>query len=145
MKEYNFTDQDKHKFEENGVIALEDFLSVEECDKLRDECWRIVDEMDPMDHKTIFSTNNHEQMESDYLLGSSNKIRFFWEKEALDDSGMLRFPKHNALNKIGHALHLLSKPFKDATFSSNIKNILRNLDFIKPVIPQSMFIFKVTN
>ncbi|XP_078493824.1 phytanoyl-CoA dioxygenase domain-containing protein 1 [Ciona intestinalis] len=142
MKEFKFTQAHKEKFEEDGFLALEGFLSETECDKLRGECMKIVDEMNPEEHNTVFSTDKHEQMESNYLLTSNDKIRFFWEKEALDENGKLCLPKHQALNKMGHALHILSDPFREVTFSEKMQSIFKALDFVKPAIPQSMYIFK---
>ena len=46
------------------------------------------------------------------------------------------------MNKIGHALHELNEIFKKVTFTDRIKNILKNINFVDPVIVQSMIIFK---
>nr|CAB3264843.1 phytanoyl-CoA dioxygenase domain-containing protein 1-like [Phallusia mammillata] len=142
MKDYAFTDAQKQKFEDDGFLVIEDFFTSSQCDEMQKECFRIVDEMNPLDHREVFSTDDHEQMKSEYLLNSSDKIGFFWEKEAINNDGSLLKPKHESINKIGHALHALSPTFKTATFDPRVKEILRKLRFVRPVVPQSMYIFK---
>lgn len=44
--------------------------------------------------------------------------------------------------QVGHALHLLHPTFKKYTFDERIKSIAKQLDFKRPAIPQSMFIYK---
>lgn len=46
-------------------------------------------------------------MKDDYFLQSSGKIGFFWEADALDEIGNLKYPKHMALNKVGHGMYNL--------------------------------------
>lgn len=47
-----------------------------------------------------------------------------------------------SLNKVGHALHWLHPVFKKITFDEKIKNIFRELNLQKPVVVQSMYIYK---
>ncbi|CAK8680913.1 unnamed protein product [Clavelina lepadiformis] len=145
MKDFQFTDTQELEFKKNGFLVLENFLAAEKCDELRAECKRLIDEMDPKDHLQVFSTDSHEQMGNDYLFDSTDKIGYFWEAKAKDEKGNLIVPKHNALNKMGHALHIKSPPFKEVTYDERIQQILRKLNFVKPSIIQSMFIFKPPN
>jgi len=80
-----------------------------------------------------------------YFLESGDKIRCFWEPLAVEADGSLNRSRINALNKIGHGLHIHNKIFRDVTMSENIKKIFRGLDYARPVVPQSMFIFKAPN
>ena len=46
------------QFQDNGYLILEDVFKPEECQALRDECYRIVDDFDFSQHptKSIFRT-----------------------------------------------------------------------------------------
>eukprot|EP00593_Proboscia_inermis_P001909 CAMPEP_0171293620 /NCGR_PEP_ID=MMETSP0816-20121228/1921_1 /TAXON_ID=420281 /ORGANISM="Proboscia inermis, Strain CCAP1064/1" /LENGTH=282 /DNA_ID=CAMNT_0011764679 /DNA_START=686 /DNA_END=1534 /DNA_ORIENTATION=- len=52
----------------------------------------------------------------------------------------------NALNKAGHGLHLCpNTPFHTYTHSSKLLNLVNELGWIDPVVPQSMYICKPPN
>ena len=77
-----------------------------------------------------------------YFLTSTDKIRPFLEqraKEVLDKDGE---KSRKIFNKIGHALHALNPVFKEVTFDEKVKQIFHSLNFNKPVVCQSMYIFK---
>jgi phytanoyl-CoA hydroxylase len=61
---------------------------------------------------------------------------------AFDAQGTLLKPKALAINKIGHALHDLSPPFRHATLSLKNAAIARSLSFRDPLVLQSMAICK---
>lgn len=51
-----------------------------------------------------------------------------------------------ALNKIGHGLHLIpDSTFQQYTLSENVCNLVNDLGWRDPVVPQSMYIFKQPN
>ena len=77
-----------------------------------------------------------------YFIESGDKIRYFFEASAVDNKGNLCVSKDKALNKIGHALHWLESSFKEVTFSKNVADVCRVLNFKQPVVAQSMYIFK---
>lgn len=83
-----------------------------------------------------------------YFLTSTDKIRPFLEKRAEEiiekakDATNGEISKKNIFNKIGHALHALNPQFKEITFSPNVKSIFKSLGYEKPVVCQSMYIFK---
>ncbi|XP_068770769.1 phytanoyl-CoA dioxygenase domain-containing protein 1 isoform X1 [Struthio camelus] len=82
------------------------------------------------------------QGSSDYFLTSGDKIRFFFEKGVLDERGNFLIPKEKSISKIGHALHAYDPVFKEITHSSKVQELGRKLGLEKPVIVQSMYIFK---
>ncbi|NCF25151.1 MAG: phytanoyl-CoA dioxygenase family protein, partial [Gammaproteobacteria bacterium] len=88
-----------------GVLILEDFVPVEACDRLRARALELVDEFDPQTVRHVFSTTKQTQLDDRYFYESGDKIRFFLEDDAFDDSGRLKQAKEHCLNKMGHAMH----------------------------------------
>ncbi|KAK7066115.1 Phytanoyl-CoA dioxygenase domain-containing protein 1 [Halocaridina rubra] len=131
------------KFQTEGCLAVPNFLSEEDVEMLKASCHQLVEEMDPEKHShTIFSTTHNEETKSEYFLNSGDKVRFFFEQEAVDNVGNLKVNKHFALNKIGHALHWFVPEFKKVSFSDKMKATAKQLGFISPAVVQSMYIFK---
>jgi hypothetical protein len=58
--------------------------------------------------QTKFTTGDNDHIGDDYFLTSGDKIRYFLEKDAIDDSGHLTRDKQRAVNKIGHGLYFVS-------------------------------------
>jgi len=138
------TKEQLEKFEKDGLLVIEDFLTSDEVDGLKAEITKIVDEMDPKTDRGVFSTtdNNSKQASDKYFLDSGDKIRFFFEVDAFDEAGELQLDKHKSLNKIGHALHWINPIFRKVSFSQKIQYISRCLKLRDPAIVQGMYIFK---
>ncbi|XP_075628717.1 phytanoyl-CoA dioxygenase domain-containing protein 1 isoform X1 [Balearica regulorum gibbericeps] len=142
------TQQQIQKFRKDGFLVLEHFFTAEECDSMRNQIQRIIAEMEVPPHcRTEFSTKEEEQIQvqgsSDYFLTSGDKIRFFFEKGVLDQRGDFIIPKEKSISKIGHALHAHDPVFKQITHSSKVQELGRKLGLERPVVVQSMYIFKV--
>jgi len=129
-------------FNKNGILVVEDFLEQKDVQAMKKEILELVDEMDPNEHRGVFSTTSHNQAKDDYFLDSGDKIRFFFETNALDDNGKLKLQKDKCLNKIGHSLHWHSPAFKKVTFAEKVKKLAKDLDFKDPAVVQGMYIFK---
>ncbi|NWU81457.1 PHYD1 protein, partial [Onychorhynchus coronatus] len=136
------------QFHRDGFLVLERFFSTEECDSMRSQIQGIIEGMEVPPHcRTEFSTREEEQLQaqgsSDYFLTSGDKIRFFFEKGVLDKKGNFLIPKEKSISKIGHALHAHDPVFKQITHSSKVQELGRKLGLERPVVVQSMYIFKV--
>jgi phytanoyl-CoA hydroxylase len=129
-------------FRETGVVILEDFVSVAECDALRARARELIEAFDPSAVQSVFSTTDHEQLDDQYFIESGDKIRFFLEADAFDADGNLRQSKENSLNKMGHAMHDLDPVFDQFSHSPALAEIAIRLGFRDAGIIQSMYIFK---
>ena len=98
-------------FGDAGVLSLREFVPLEECRTLRNRALDLVAEFDPNDVHSVFSTTNQAQLDDAYFIDSGDKIRFFLEEDAFDESGKLRQSKEDCLNKMGHAMHDLDPVF----------------------------------
>jgi len=140
-------------FDENGYIKVDLFTDISESRSMKTQIKRLVDENWDVGSKekkvTEFRTDEKQvdaQGNDSYFLESSAKIHFFSEKDVLDDKGNLRdefaCDKLGALNKVGHGLHLIPGAFRDYTTSDKIRNLVKELGWVDPKVPQSMYIFK---
>mmetsp|Transcript_3535 Transcript_3535/g.7024 ORF Transcript_3535/g.7024 Transcript_3535/m.7024 type:complete len:398 (-) Transcript_3535:241-1434(-) len=149
-------------FDQHGFLYIPNFASRDEVHSMKTSMANLVqNEWNPDDPSSphsmqVFRTDQKQieaQGRSDYFLDSATKIHYFAEKDALDDGegnhdeAKLK-PEYRsenkiaALNKAGHGMHIVPGPFRDYTQSSKIFNLLRELGWTHPVVPQSMYIFK---
>ncbi|XP_067398171.1 phytanoyl-CoA dioxygenase domain-containing protein 1 isoform X3 [Emydura macquarii macquarii] len=141
------TKEQLQQFHEDGFLVLEEFFTTEECDAMREQINKIIAKMDvPHYCRTEFTTKEKEELQaqgsSDYFLTSGDKIRFFFEKGVFNEKGDFLVSKEKSINKIGHALHAHDPVFKQITHSSKMQELGRKLGLEKPVVVQSMYIFK---
>ncbi|KAA8647155.1 hypothetical protein EYZ11_009566 [Aspergillus tanneri] len=141
-------------FQENGYLVIPDYLSPTEITCLLTETHSLLDNFDLDTHPlTQFTTGDDSSQDKphvgdDYFLTSGDKIRFFFEPDAVSSPDpitgrpTLHRPKQQAVNKIGHSLHSLSAPFERISLSERNADIARSLGFIDPRVLQSMVICK---
>ena len=132
-------------FHDNGFLVLEGFASGDECDQLRVRAAEMVQEFDPAEVVSIFSTHEQNRTTDDYFLNSGDKIRFFFEENAFNADGTLKYEKEKSINKIGHALHDLDPVFERFSRSQKVKEIAAAMGMKDPLLLQSMYIFKQPN
>ena len=125
-----------------GFAVVQDFASEEECDELRARAAELVQEFNPQEIVSIFSTNEQSRLTDDYFLSSGDKIRFFFEENAFNADGTLKYKKEKSINKIGHALHDLDPVFDDFSRSEKLKQLAAAMGFADSLLLQSMYIFK---
>ncbi|XP_004392554.1 PREDICTED: phytanoyl-CoA dioxygenase domain-containing protein 1 isoform X2 [Odobenus rosmarus divergens] len=114
------------KFQEDGFLVLEGFLSADECAAMQQRIGELVADMDvPVRCRIEFSTQADEQLRTkgnkDYFLSSGDKIRFFFEKGVFDNKGNFLVPPEKSVNKIGHALHAYDPVFRSVTYSPKVQ------------------------
>ena len=80
-------------YHEHGFLVLEDFANHGACDRLRRRAEEMVQQFDPAEVVSIFSTRAQNRLTDDYFLHSGDKIRFFFEENAFLPDGRLRFAK----------------------------------------------------
>jgi phytanoyl-CoA hydroxylase len=132
-------------FERDGFLVVEDFVSGEACAALRERASARVEEFEPPARVSIFSTDEQTRTSDDYFLESGDCVRFFFEERAFADDGSLRQPKERSINKIGHALHDLDPIFARFSRTPEIAALASSLKFRRPLLVQSMYIFKQPN
>ena len=132
-------------FQREGYLIIPNFLTHEVTAKLLGEARDLLSNFDLSNHPlTTFATGHGDKphIGDQYFLESGDKIRFFFEEDAIDPEGNLTRPKDKAINKIGHYLHSLSPTFKEATLTRQNAAIARDLGFKDPRVLQSMVICK---
>ncbi len=136
------TDEMLAAYREAGVIVLHDFVSIDACNELRARAAEMVADFDPSEVQSVFSTTEQTQLDDDYFIESGDKIRFFLESDAFDESGQLRQSKEHSLNKMGHAMHDLDPVFDRFSRTPELAEAVKQIGFAEPAVLQSMYIFK---
>ena len=133
------------QYNDAGFLVLERFADESACDQLRARAAEMVREFDPREVVSVFSTHEQNRLTDDYFLTSGDKIRFFFEENAFNDDGTLKFEKEKSINKIGHALHDLDPVFDRFSRDPKVKELAAELGFEDALLLQSMYIFKQPN
>jgi phytanoyl-CoA hydroxylase len=84
-------------YNERGFLVLEGFAGHDACDQLRNRAEEMVQEFDPAEVVSIFSTREQNRLTDDYFMHSGDKIRFFFEENAFLPEGQLRFEKEKSI------------------------------------------------
>jgi len=133
------------QYDEQGFLVIEYFAAQSDCDLLRARAEELVHAFDPAEIVSIFSTHEQNRLTDDYFLTSGDKIRFFFEENAFNADGSLKYAKEKSINKIGHALHDLDPDFDRFSRHVKVRELATALGFHNPLLLQSMYIFKQPN
>jgi phytanoyl-CoA hydroxylase len=137
--------QQLKQYDEQGFLVIENFAAPADCDRLRARAQELVEEFDPAEVVSIFSTHEQNRLTDQYFLTSGDKIRIFFEENAFNADGSLKYPKEKSINKIGHALHDLDPAFDRFSRHAKVRELAAALGFDNPLLLQSMYIFKQPN
>jgi len=139
------SEQQLQDYRDRGFLVLENFADEAECDELQARAKELVQGFDPAEVVSIFSTHEQSRVADEYFLTSGDKIRFFFEENAFNPDGTLKYEKEKSINKIGHALHDLDPVFEKFSRSHKIKQLAAAIGFEDPLLLQSVYIFKQPN
>lgn len=133
------------RYVDNGFVVIDDFADTVTCDQLRVRAAEMVHQFDPAEVVSIFSTHEQSRTTDDYFLTSGDKIRFFFEENAFNADGTLKYEKEKSINKIGHALHDLDSVFDRFSRNEKVNEVATAIGMKNPLLLQSMYIFKQPN
>eukprot|EP00922_Rhytidocystis_sp_ex-Travisia-forbesii_P054975 GHVS01081433.1.p1 GENE.GHVS01081433.1~~GHVS01081433.1.p1 ORF type:complete len:254 (+),score=41.18 GHVS01081433.1:320-1081(+) len=110
--------------------------------QLRRRCLQLVDDFQPSNTHTVFSTDAADRTNDQFFMSSGDVIRFFLEKNVQKEDGSLNVDKLSAVNKIGHALHEQDDVFRRFSTSLEILRLSEAIGYKRPTVVQSMYILK---
>lgn len=136
------TDEMLTAWRRDGVLVIENAVPSADCDALIERSRAIVDAWDPASGAAVFSTTAPRHAADRYFRESGDAIRVFLEDGAVDADGALTRPKHQAVNKLGHALHDLDPVFDRVSRRPELAALAGGLGVADPRLVQSMVIWK---
>lgn len=136
------TQEQVTSFERDGFVVVDDFVSLDDCARLRDRANEIVAAWEPSANRTVFTTNEQERSSNQEFFESGSTTWCFFEEDAFDSAGELTQPKELSINKIGHAQHDLDDEFERFAYQPRLAEVASDVGMIDPRALQSMYIFK---
>lgn len=141
-----------NKFKNEGYLVIENFINSDQCSKLYDEAGKIIENVidkEDLENVPVFPFIAKEKPPSksdfEYFMESGTGVKLFLNKQEFateshtDTAARAKVIRRRA-NRIGHALHALNPVFKEVTFSGEVKDVVKSLDFEKPIVCQSMYL-----
>jgi phytanoyl-CoA hydroxylase len=129
-------------YRRDGFLALEGFVPVAACGRLRARMDELLAGFDAVGVRTVIATDDQRHAQDEWFLDSGDQVRFFFEPGAFDRHGRLRQPKELSINKVGHALHDLDPVFAAFSRDPSLAGLAHALGLTRPLLLQSMYIFK---
>jgi len=125
-----------------GVAHLSDAVPADLRQALNAQIDQWIDDFDPMEHRASFSSGGAHLEHQRYFLDSARQVSCFLETGAWGEDGQLIQPKHQAINKIGHALHDHSAAFAQLARLPSLSRHLTQISDQPWELMQTMVIMK---
>lgn len=130
-------------WQDKGYMVIENFYTEDQCNQLIHRSQYLIENnVFNNSLKSVFNTVSQSHKDDRYFLESGDKIRFFLEEKANISEKNIKTNKQFIVNKIGHALHDLDEVFYKFSHRKDLDMIARSIGFQKPLLLQSMYIFK---
>ena len=129
-------------YRRDGVVIIENFVAVADCDVLKQRAIELVERHGPTAPGTVFSTHDQRHARDRYFEESSAKTGVFFEEGAFDAHGKRQVPLTRAANKLGHGMHDIDDVFRAFSHGPRLQAIADALELANPKLIQSMYIFK---
>ncbi|KAJ2715318.1 hypothetical protein H4R19_001264 [Coemansia spiralis] len=129
---------------QNGCAVVAGFLGADTVRELRGRIQELLAGFDPAGHPmTTFATGERtpKHIGDTYFFESADRASYFLEEDAVA-GGRLAVAPEQAVNKIGHGLHIVDPLFQAVTHSDAVREIARALGYADPRVLQSMVICK---
>lgn len=136
------TDSQIADYHRDGFLVVPDFVSVDECRRLKQRAEEILHDFDPDHDRSIFTTNEQSRHADRMFIESASGVHCFFEEEAFGPDGRLRQPKELSINKIGHAMHDLDPVFESFTYTSRLAGVAADIGLPDALALQTMYICK---
>lgn len=138
-------------FDTHGFLVVPQFADTTQVLALKEQMAHLANhDWNPSTSLDTFGTDTVSNTQrGDYFLDSSNTVHYFAEPTALETQEgpqqlkpEFQTDKLAALNKAGHGMHTIPGAFRDYTLSQKMRDLVTDLGWKDPVVPQSMYIFK---
>ena len=136
------SDEQVERYHADGFLKIEGFVDRSRCAELREAANAIVEEFQPNERRTVFTTSEQERISDGDFLASGSGIWCFFEEEAFLPDGSLRQAKQLSINKIGHAMHDLDPKFESFSYTPDLAAAATDIGLSDALALQSMYIFK---
>lgn len=131
------------QYYDQGFLILENFAHRDECHMLREQAAILVSKSS-VDPRCGFDSKSESKkfVSHSYFVESLNSVSLFFEASTITSEGKILIDKHEAIVKIGHALHDFDPVFANYSHSARMHEIAHTLKYQKPLIGQSRYFFK---
>lgn len=138
---WSLTTEQIECYHRDGYLVIENFVSPEHCDQLKQRAMEMVATEGPGAAREIFTTTDRRPSDKFFLNSAVGTVLFF-EGKAFDKMGNMVVELDRAINKIGHGMHDTDSVFSEFSRLPQIQELVKDLGIQDPLLMQSMYIFK---